>query len=66
MQRLRDLENKVVIENCIPDISVSQSIPFSQNNGAYPTVKEVNLNLHSSQNASPLDVTQLPILEEYC
>jgi putative transposase len=66
LQRLRDLENQVVMSNCIPDISRSQSIPFSQNNGAYPTVEEVNSNLHSSQNASPLDVTQLPILEEYC
>ncbi len=66
LQRLRDLENKVVIENCIPSLSVPQSNQVSPLNGVPLTVVEVNSTQIDSQNASPLDVTQLPILEEYC
>lgn len=66
LQRLRDLENKVVISNCIPDISVPQPLVQSSPNGpVYPTVEEVN-STHIDSQSAPLDVTQLPILEEYC
>jgi len=65
LQRLRDLENKVVISNCIPDISVPQPLVQSPLNEVYPTVEEVN-STHIDSQSAPLDVTQLPILEEYC
>ena len=65
LQRLRDLENKVVIENSIPDISVPQSIK-TQNSEAYSTIEKDLYVEQKAQDASPLDVTQLPILEEYC
>ncbi|MEO0933716.1 MAG: Mu transposase C-terminal domain-containing protein [Cyanobacteria bacterium J06641_2] len=65
LQRLRDLENKVVISNCIPDISVPKlKVQSSPNETTYPTVEEVNQT--SRIQSAPLDVTQLPILEEYC
>lgn len=66
LQRLRDLENKVVIENCIPPLSIPQSNQVSPLNGAYPTVEEEGYRERRTGDASPLDVTQLPILEEYC
>ena len=66
MQRLRDLENKVVIENCIPSLSIPQSNQVSPFNRAYPTVEEEGYREKRAGDASPLDVTQLPILEEYC
>lgn len=65
LQRLRDLENKVVISNCIPDISVPQPLVQSPLNEVCPTVEEVN-STHINSQSAPLDVTQLPILEEYC
>ena len=67
MQRLRDLENKVVIKNCIPDISVPQPLAQSSpHETAYPTVDSEEVNQTSRIQSTPLDVTQLPILEEYC
>jgi putative transposase len=66
MQRLRDLENKVVIENCIPMLSIPQSNQVSPLNRAYPTLEEEEYREKRAGDASPLDVTQLPILEEYC
>jgi len=64
LQRLRDLENKVVIENSIPDISVPQSIK-TQRSEAYSTTEKDFEAQNTAQNTSPLDVTKLPILEEY-
>ena len=67
MQRLRDLENKVVIKNCIPDISVPQPlVQSSPHETAYPTFEEEEVNQTSRIQSASLDVTQLPSLEEYC
>ena len=67
MQRLRDLENKVVIKNCIPDISVPQPlVQSSPHETAYPVFDVYEVNQTSRIQSAPLDVTQLPFLEEYC
>lgn len=66
LQRLRDLESKVVLENCLlhkkalPQQNQVSLLEFTQ-----PTNEEVTFDSRSSQNVLPLDITQLPILEEY-
>lgn len=68
MQRLRDLENKVVIENCChPTLIGTQLNPdFSHTRTVEPTIDVLVSSEASTVNASVLDITQLPILEEYC
>ncbi|MUG96988.1 DDE-type integrase/transposase/recombinase [Scytonema sp. UIC 10036] len=65
VQRLRDLESKVLVEN-------SNSIEVvPQSNQLYPTeflmtnAQEVTFASKSELNTQVLDVTQIPILEEY-
>ncbi|WP_041739483.1 Mu transposase C-terminal domain-containing protein [Calothrix sp. PCC 6303] len=68
MQRLRDLENKVVIENCChpTDIGTQLNPDFSHTRTVEPTIDVLVSSEASTVNASVLDITQLPILEEYC
>ncbi|WP_414589963.1 Mu transposase C-terminal domain-containing protein, partial [Scytonema sp. PCC 10023] len=66
VQRLRDLETKVVLENC-PGHSqaVSQPNQVSRKELTPTPIEEVAFDSRSSQNVKELDITQLPILEEY-
>ncbi|KAB8334008.1 DDE-type integrase/transposase/recombinase, partial [Scytonema tolypothrichoides VB-61278] len=66
LQRLRDLESIAVIENFSGlSLASPQSNQVSQTEVPPQTTQERRFDSRSSQNPSPLDVTQLPILEEY-
>jgi putative transposase len=66
LQRLRDLESKVVLENCQSHTDKAPQ-PNQVSHLEFPpqTIEEVIFDSKSSQNVSKLDITQLPILEEY-
>ena len=66
LQRLRDLESIAVIENFSGlSLASPQSNPVRQTEVSPTPTEERRFDSRSSQNPSPLDVTQLPILEEY-
>jgi putative transposase len=67
MQRLRDLENKVVIENLTEKLEVVPQLNQANYERDYVLTHrtEVTYKDVSSPNTKILDITQLPILEEY-
>jgi hypothetical protein len=65
-QRLRDLESKVLVENLSTSGVARQSNQVSPKELQQPNVDSVIFPQESHFSTQVLDVTQIPILEEYC
>jgi hypothetical protein len=65
VQRLRDLESKAIVENLQSTTTVQQSKQDKRTELSQPNFEEVTSASKSFVNTQVLDVTQIPILEEY-